>query len=388
MPLSRRLNSGKLSQLPESPNPAVMAPSLRTSLIELRRLPLVAILVAAGLAFAAEPARADLTEALRAYQRGEFEAAAAELIPLAEEGDPQAQYLVGRMRFYGQVLLQDAAAAARWYRRAAEQGFSPAQLAFAIALDGGWGVPRDPAEAARWYRIAALQGERGAMWRLAYHYRRGIGVPRDLVEAWAWFDRLAAFGDERAAGERDWLGLIGLDEELILQAEARSAALARELPPTALFADTDRFAGEGEGPALDRGLIAAQSGDWDRARREWQARAREGDAMAQFRLARLYAEGRGVKRDPLQAERWLKEAAAQGHVAAQLDLAELYEAGDGVAPDPVEAMAWLLVALHALKPGPEREEAEAATAALGAALTEEQRLEAEGRAARHRNLLP
>ncbi len=190
---------------------------------------LVLALAAIGLAHPAERAGADEPEALRSYQRGEFEAAAAELMPLAEEGDPRAQFLIGRMRFYGQALVQDAAAAAQWYRRSAEQGYAPAQLAYAIALDGGWGIPRDPGEAVRWYRVAALQGELTAMWRLAYHYRRGVGAPRDLVEAWAWFDRLADFGDERAAGERDWLELVGLDEEMILQAKARSAVLSREL---------------------------------------------------------------------------------------------------------------------------------------------------------------
>ena len=191
-----------------------------------RRWAMVLWLGCACLAIA-HRAAADTTAAERAYQRGDFAAAAAELLPLAHDGDPKAQFLVGRMAFYGQVLSQDAGLAAGWFRRAAEQGFAPAQLAYANALDNGWGVQGDPAQAVPWYLLAAFQGERAAMWHLAYDYRRGRGVVRDLVEAWAWFDQLAALGDADASRERDWIGLVALDEAA--QARQRSRALARAL---------------------------------------------------------------------------------------------------------------------------------------------------------------
>jgi hypothetical protein len=183
----------------------------------------VLILLASG------AVRAGLPDGVDAYRRGEFASAAALLRPHAEGGDRLAQYLIGRMYFYGQALPQDSARAADWYRRSAMQGYAPAQLAYGIALDGGWGVARDPRDAVRWYRRAAYLGDSTAMWRLAYHHRRGLGVPRDLTEAWAWFDRLAALGDQRAAVERDWLSLIGLDETGLAIAERRSAILGRIL---------------------------------------------------------------------------------------------------------------------------------------------------------------
>lgn len=179
----------------------------------------VALLLLAALA------RAGSAEGVEAYRRGEFATAAAALLPHAKEGDPLAQYLVGRMYFYGEAMPQDSAEAADWYRRSAMQGYPPAQLAYGIALDGGWGVARDPGDAVRWYRRAAYRGEPAAMWRLAFHHRRGVAVPRDLAEAWAWFDRLAALGDRRAEVERDWLSLIGLDEAGLKLAERRSAIL-------------------------------------------------------------------------------------------------------------------------------------------------------------------
>lgn len=187
-----------------------------------------------GMATAAAEPGAGLREGMAAYERGDHDDAAGLLAPLAEAGDARAQYLLGRMCFYGHGLPQDAGRAATWYRRSAEQGYAPAELAFALALDGGWGVARAPAEAVAWYRRAAIQGVPGAMWRLAYHYRRGLGVARDLAEAWAWFDRLAAQGEEGALAEREWLALVGLDETALARARARSDALELAMESAAL----------------------------------------------------------------------------------------------------------------------------------------------------------
>jgi len=50
-----------------------------------------------------------------------------------------------------------------------------------------------------------------------------------------------------------------------------------------------------------------------------------GDARAQFALARLYLDGRGVKRSERRARRWLDRAARQGYGPAVILLRELEE---------------------------------------------------------------
>lgn len=45
--------------------------------------------------------------------------------------------------------------AAYWFRKAAEQNFTPAQDYLAALYEMGRGVPRDTREAAKWYRAAA-----------------------------------------------------------------------------------------------------------------------------------------------------------------------------------------------------------------------------------------
>jgi TPR repeat protein len=60
------------------------------------------------------------------------------------------------------------------------------------------------------------------------------------------------------------------------------------------------------------GLRAYDRGDFETALREWRSAAEEGDAQSQYRLGRLYEEGRGVLQDFVQAHLFYNLAAAQG----------------------------------------------------------------------------
>ncbi|MBL8808453.1 MAG: sel1 repeat family protein [Rhodospirillales bacterium] len=48
--------------------------------------------------------------------------------------------------------------ARRWYERAAEKGYGPAQYQLGVLWERGDGVPADPVEARGWYARAAAQG--------------------------------------------------------------------------------------------------------------------------------------------------------------------------------------------------------------------------------------
>ena len=56
----------------------------------------------------------------------------------------------------------------------------------------GDGVQQDFAEAAKWYRKAADQGDIDAQNELGSLYGNGQGVPQDYVEAYRWFDLAAS----------------------------------------------------------------------------------------------------------------------------------------------------------------------------------------------------
>jgi len=62
----------------------------------------------------------------------------------------------------------------------------------------GQGVPQNYAEAAKWYRKAAEQGDVDATRILGLAYYLGKWVPKDLVQSYFWFSLAAsrASGDE------------------------------------------------------------------------------------------------------------------------------------------------------------------------------------------------
>jgi TPR repeat protein len=66
-------------------------------------------------------------------------------------------------------------------------------------------VPRNAVEAARWYRKAAEQGNANGQRHLATLYEKGVGVPRDAVLAMMWAILAAEQDDADAIAMRDRL---------------------------------------------------------------------------------------------------------------------------------------------------------------------------------------
>ena len=100
----------------------------------MHRACLLAALFAAVVASAGATARADqLDDAAAAYERGDFVTAFRLVRPLAQRGDPVAQYHLGLMYLNGEGTRQNPAEAAKWFRLAAEQGDPRAQLSIGIS---------------------------------------------------------------------------------------------------------------------------------------------------------------------------------------------------------------------------------------------------------------
>lgn len=116
----------------------------------------------------------------------------------AGRGEASAQHALGKMHVRGQGLPLDYAAAAKWYRLAADQGNADGQNSLGELYEAGQGVKRDEAEAAKWYRLAADQGQVGAQYNLGVLYENGRGVPKDPPEAAKWFRQAAEQGDALA----------------------------------------------------------------------------------------------------------------------------------------------------------------------------------------------
>ena len=112
------------------------------------------------------PAFADFAKGSRAYKSGDYATALREWRPLAEQGDPNAQYNLGVLYADGQGVTKDYKTAVKWYELAAEQGHISAQVNLAFMYANGKGVNRDFTRAFMWWDVAASQGNKKAVeWR-------------------------------------------------------------------------------------------------------------------------------------------------------------------------------------------------------------------------------
>ena len=119
---------------------------------------------------------------------------------------------------------KDLKEAAKWYRKAAEQGHAIAQLKLGVMRLIGQGVPKDDKEAAKLIRKAAEQGEAMAQYTLGVLYAKGLGVPEDNVTAYAWVNIAAANGDAKAKKNRG-----SIAKEMTPDQIAKAEALAKEM---------------------------------------------------------------------------------------------------------------------------------------------------------------
>ncbi|HEX9568258.1 MAG TPA: tetratricopeptide repeat protein [Rhodospirillales bacterium] len=145
------------------------------------------------------------TRGIEAYKRGDYSVALAELRPLAEAGDPVAQFSIGYMYAEGRGVASDLRVAAEWFDKAARQGHAMAQFNLGLLYVGGKGVPEDPVRGAEWLGKAAEQGLASAQNNLGYLYNKGRGVPRDQVRAYMWLSLAASNGHQEARLNRDIL---------------------------------------------------------------------------------------------------------------------------------------------------------------------------------------
>lgn len=179
--------------------------------------------------------------------------------------DPESNFLHGIQFAEGDGVVKDYAAAAQFYRKAAEAGYAPAQYNLAHLYENGLGVERDPSQAAAWYRKAADQGDPEAQNNLGTLYASGQGVPRDDAEAVRWYRLAAEQSDPEGTTN---LGTMYLQGRAVKQ-------------------------------------------NFTQAFRLFSKAAEQDYPVAQNNLALMYANGQGVARDYQLAYAWLDLASAQ-----------------------------------------------------------------------------
>ena len=132
------------------------------------------------------------------YNEGNYELAFMLFMQLAEKEDAESENNLGFMYENGIGIAQSVEEAAKWYKKAAEQGFVHAQYSLGTLYANGDGVPQSHEEAAKWYRLAADQNLVEAQNILGWIYMSGKGVPQSYEEAAKWYRLAADQGDAEA----------------------------------------------------------------------------------------------------------------------------------------------------------------------------------------------
>jgi TPR repeat protein len=251
--------------------------------------------------------------------------------PMAAPPGVQVRVRLANMYAAGNGVAKDPAEARHWYQRAGENNYLPAVHTYGWMLERGYGGKADIGEAVAQYTRAGEQGYGPAQFRLGQMYASGSGVKADLATSFAWF-RLAAVNP--AAGK------------------------TRALAQVALASMYDR----GEGVQADQA----------RARSFYREAAKAGVPEALNALATYFYRGEGVPVDLKLSRALFVAAASRGDADAMVNAAAMLNLGEGGARDVQQAYAWLLLAERS-----GNSDAHKPRAGLAAALTPEQRAQAE-----------
>ena len=231
-------------------------------------------------------------QAEQAYVDGRYADALARFQVLGDQGSAVAQRRLGDLYLNGKGVPRDAAEAARWYGRAAEQNDLPTLAQLGMLYQRGEGVRPDWKAAHRLLKQAAEGGNAYAMREFAFMVLDGRGQPANLNEALQWYRKAAEAGEASAAQ------MVGVIHEYYLQ------------PPNL-------------GEAL----------------RWYQRAADTGNAAAMYSLSTIHGDGRGVPQDKAAEQAWLDKAMAAGSGAAYQEMAR--RALRQAPPDQAAAEQWL-----------------------------------------------
>jgi hypothetical protein len=123
-----------------------------------------------------------LEDAKAAIQNEDFEKVYELLLPLGEENNAEAQFLLGTMYINGQGVEKDDTKGLSWTMKSARQGYDKARLR-ALSI----------------YSELANQGDASAMYNLGYMYLHGWGREQDSNIGIGWLERAAKKGHIRSA---------------------------------------------------------------------------------------------------------------------------------------------------------------------------------------------
>jgi hypothetical protein len=246
-----------------------------------------------------------LRSGVAAVEAGNVVDAEKKLRPLAAKDPEAAAWLAAALLKRGdRAGLTEAM---RLLRAASDAGNARAKYLLAFQHAAGQGVPKDETRAVLLFHEAADGGIARAAYNLGVLYAKGRGVPPDNAQALHWYERAAQAGDPYGAYA------LARAIELSPQARTRLADMARN----------------------------------------YRLAAEQGHLPAALRYGALLMEGRGVRKDPVEGERFLRHAADNGYPEAAMTLGDLSAGiamrgrGNAAQAAAANAINWYTIAANA-----------------------------------------
>ena len=233
------------------------------------------------------------SKGVKAFESKDYATAIEELLPLADNGNPVAQFYVAKMNYNGFGVPKDLDIAFARYKESAEQGYSKAQHNLSFFYIYGETVEKDEKKGFDWMAKAADQG-----FHLSQYY---MGIALSLPGS-------------------------PLEKNISKALEYFMAAADQNYPP-----------------ALTRlGAHFAQVDiDYEKADSYLKQAAALGDAEAMWRLSFSYMSGNGNKQNKTKAFDLLKSAAEKKYLPSYYDLGVSYLWGNGVDRNVEAGISWL-----------------------------------------------
>ncbi len=237
--------------------------------------------------------------AYEAYDQGKYLTALELAKQAAAAGEPQAHTLIARIHAEGLGVPRSYETAAQHYAKGAELGDVEAAFGLGALHVQGNGVAKSYDEAAKFFERAAMKGHPLANYNLGLLFLKGQGKTENPQRAFKHIEYAAEKGVVSAQYDLGTLMTTGTGTEANAFEGAKWIARAAR-------------AGHSEAE-IEYATILFRSDEQDAAKRVelekegarlFRSAADKGFPVAQNRLARCYAHGKGVAKDMIEAAKW------------------------------------------------------------------------------------
>lgn len=228
---------------------------------------------------------------------------------MANNGDAEAQYHLGKTYYLGLNDNQDYEKAISWFMKSAEQGNVDAVYSLGLCYYNGQGVEQNYDIAIEFFRLAGYNGHAMAQFKYACCMHLGLGSQGvNIDEAITWYENAAS--------------------QNILLAKNNVATIYLSYDPTNYLAGTSDVNNVGFPQYYDKGM-------------EYLIECEEaGITETYLNLGNIYSDGIAIEKDEAKAFAYYQKAAENGYYLAYSNLGICYQQGIGVKKDEKKAFEY------------------------------------------------